>query len=102
MKWTRKHKERADEYVEMIFDDIMDKSTNAAFWIHANPEGDACFFIARDDLPRRRLFIDALVEAMDSDDELLQDIATATAIVVHRITDERGGLSWDQLFDDET
>ena len=70
MKWTRKHKERADEYVEMIFDDIMDKSTNAAFWIHANPEEDACFFIARDDLPRRRLFIDALVEAMDSDDEL--------------------------------
>jgi hypothetical protein len=99
MKWTTKHDRRVNEYAEIIFDDVFENSPNAAIWFHANEEGDAAIYITRDTPDRRRLLIDSLVEALLMDQEMMEDFLTAVALAVHRMNEERGGLSSDDILD---
>lgn len=97
--WTTKDDRRVNEYAEILFDEIHEESPNAALWFHCTPEGDAAIYLTRDEPERRELLIQALVEAMDDDSELLKDFATAVALAVQRLNDERGFVDWDDLFD---
>ena len=97
--WTQKDDTRVNEYAELIFDEVLDESENAAIWLNANPEGEIAIFVARNTPERRAVLVSALAEAMDQDPELLKDFATAVALSVHRLNDDGIGLSWDEIFD---
>lgn len=88
-------KSRADDYVEIVFDDIIERSENAAMWLHANPEGDACIYVTKGDEERRQVFQSALVASMLDDADLLEDFAFAvTRALSIRSDEERGALPW--------
>lgn len=99
MAWTKKQKDRADEYVEIIFDDIQEKTENVALWFHANEEGDAAIYVTRSTPERRALLIESLTEAFLIDRELLEDVVTSVAIAVHRSNEDGESLSWDELLE---
>jgi len=90
-------KAKADDYVEVVFDDILDRSENAALWIHADEHGDACIYITKGTEKRRRIFQAALVASMLDDPEILEDFAVAvTRAMSIRAEEERGGVSWSE------
>lgn len=88
-------KAKADDYIELVFDDILDRSENAALWLHTDTEGEACIYVTKGDENRRRLFQGALVASMLDDPELLEDFAHAvTRALAIRADEERGALPW--------
>ncbi len=93
------NKKKADDYVEIVFDDIMDRSENAALWLHATDEGDACIYVTKGEDNRRGTLQRALVAAMLDDAELLEDMAVAVAhALTVRSKDRGGGLPWPPEF----
>lgn len=88
-------KTKADDYIEIVFDDIMERSENAALWLHADPHGDGCIYVTKGDASRRSTFQGALVASMLDDPELLEDFALAVArALTIRSDEERGALPW--------
>lgn len=84
MTWTKEQKDKADQFVEVVFDDVMDSTQNVAIWFHADPEGEAAVYVTRDTAARRKLLVASLVEAFRMDHELLADVVTAAGIAIGR------------------
>lgn len=97
--WTTKDDARVNEYAEILFDEVLEDSENAAIWFNANPEGEIAIYVARDTDRKRAVLVSALAEVMDQDPELLKDLATAVALSVQRLNDDDLGLSWTEIFD---
>lgn len=97
-------KTKADNAVEVVFDDIMDRTANAALWLHADAEGEACIYVTKGDSMRRGTLQRALVATMVDDEELLEDFMVATARAMTIRAEQSGGaLPWapDLSFPDE-
>lgn len=89
------NKKKADDYVEIVFDDILERSDNAALWLHATSDGDACIYVTKGEDTHRGTLQRSLVAAMLDDPDLLEDFAVAVAhALTIRSKDEGGGLSW--------
>jgi hypothetical protein len=84
MAWTKAQKDKADQFVEVVFDDIHESTTNVALWFHANEKGEAALYITRDTRARRQLLISSLVDAFSHDADLLADCVTAAGIAIGR------------------
>lgn len=82
--WTKEQKDKADQFVEVVFDDIAENTQNVAIWFHADEDGEAAIYITRDTLNRRRLLIGSLVEAFVQDPAFLADAVTAAGIAIGR------------------
>lgn len=96
-------KSKADDAVELVFDDIMDRTPNAALWLHADREGEACIYVTKGNDLRRGTLQRALVAGMLDDEELLEDfmVACARAMTI-RAKENGGALPWaPDLFPDE-
>ena len=79
-----KKKERLDEYIEMLFDDIQDNHETAALWLHAKDgaDGSVCTFKTVGSEKREALFIKGLAASLSDDEALLYLVTQAVALAL--------------------